>query len=120
MAGRMNTLIDPDTNKAITGAIEVVDSHTVRLNLPKSDITLIVGAADYPAAIVHKSYDNTAEGLLNSPGTGPYLAEARKVGVKAVLVKNENHKWWDAAKRLFGPRGIYRLWHRPNSFLRRC
>ena len=77
--------------------IEVVDSHTVRLNLPKSDITLIVGAADYPAAIVHKSYDNTAEGLLNSVGTGPYLPESLEVGVKAVLVKNENHKWWDAA-----------------------
>ena len=80
-------MIDPDTNKAIAGVIEVVDSHTVRLNLPKSDITLIVGAADYPAAIVHKSYDNTAEGLLDSPGTGPYLAESLEVGVKAVLVK---------------------------------
>ena len=107
MAGRMNTLIDPDTNKAIAGAIEVVDSHTVRLNLPKSDITLIVGAADYPAAIVHKSYDNTAEGLLNSPGTGPYLAESLEVGVKAVLVKNENHKWWDAANGAYLDRVEY-------------
>ena len=26
---------------------------TVRLNLPKPDITLIAGMADYPAAIVH-------------------------------------------------------------------
>jgi len=96
MAGRMATLIDPDTNKAIPGAIEKVDSHTVKLNLPKPDITIIVGAADYPAAVVHSSYDDTPEGLLSSPGTGPYLPESLEVGVKGVLVRNENHSWWDA------------------------
>ena len=96
MAGRMATLIDPDTNKAIAGAIEKVDAHTVKLNLPRPDITIIVGAADYPAAVVHSSYDNTPEGLLNTPGTGPYVAESLEVGVKGVLVRNENHSWWDA------------------------
>ena len=96
MAGRMATLIDPDTNKAIEGAIEKVDAHTVKLNLPRPDITIIVGAADYPAAVVHSSYDNTPEGLLNTPGTGPYVAESLEVGVKGVLVRNENHSWWDA------------------------
>jgi len=101
MAGRMATLIDSDTNKAIEGAIEKVDSHTVRLNLPQPDITIIVGAADYPAAVVHSSYDNTAEGLLTSPGTGPYLPESIEVGVKGVLVRNENHSWWDAKNGAF-------------------
>ncbi len=101
MAGRMATLIDPDTNKAIAGAIEKVDSHTVRLNLPQPDITIIVGAADYPAAVVHSSYDNTAEGLLTSPGTGPYLPESMEVGVKGVLVRNTNHSWWDAKNGAF-------------------
>ena len=96
MAGRMATLINPDTNKAIDGAIEVVDTHTLRLNLPKPDITIIVGAADYPAAIVHKSYDNSAEMLTNNPiGTGPYLPESHEVGVKGVLVRNPNHTWWN-------------------------
>ena len=52
MAGRFATLIDPNTNQALEGAIEVVDDHTVRLNLPKPDISLIPGMADYPAAIV--------------------------------------------------------------------
>ena len=51
MAGRMATLIDPNTNKAGAGVIEVVDSHTVRLNLPTPDITIIVGAADYPSFV---------------------------------------------------------------------
>ncbi len=96
MAGRMNSLIDPDTKKAAKGVIEVVDSHTVRLNLPKPDITIIVGACDYPAAIVHKSHDDTAEGMMANPiGTGPYKPESMEVGVKAVLVRNDGHTWWN-------------------------
>ena len=95
MAGRFATLIDPNTNKAIEGAIEVVDSHTVRLNLPKPDISLVPGMADYPAAIVHASH-NPDDMLTNPVGTGPYLPESLEVGVKSALVRNENHSWWNA------------------------
>ncbi len=95
MAGRMATLIDPATEKALDGAIEVVDSHTVKLNLPAPDISLIAGMADYPAAIVHADYD--AENVMDSVplGTGPYKPESLKVGEKAVLVRNTDHKWWN-------------------------
>ena len=97
MAGRMASLIDPATNKAGSGVIEIVDSHTVRLNLTSPDITIIVGAADYPAAVVHSSHDDTPEGMMANPiGTGPYLPESMEVGVKGVLVRNENHSWWNA------------------------
>ncbi|KIN78422.1 ABC transporter substrate-binding protein [Sulfitobacter mediterraneus] len=93
MAGRFATLIDEATGKAIEGAIQVVDSHTVKLMLPASDITLIPGMADYPAAIVHSSF--TADSMLDNPiGTGPYLPETLEVGVKGVLVKNPDHTWW--------------------------
>lgn len=94
MAGRFATIIDADTNKALEGAIEVVDAHTVRLNLPKPDISLVPGMADYPAAIVHSSHD--PDNMLGNPiGTGPYLPEKLEVGVKAVMVRNENHTWWN-------------------------
>ncbi len=92
MAGRFATLIDPETNVAIEGAIEVVDPMTVRLNLPAPDISLIPGMADYPAAIVHSSYDPAD--AANSIGTGPYLIEEVEVGVKAALVRNPDHTWW--------------------------
>jgi peptide/nickel transport system substrate-binding protein len=93
MAGRFATLIDADTNQAIEGSIEVVDSHTVKLNLPAPDITLVAGMADYPAAIVHSSYDggNPAD---NPIGTGPYLPEEMEVGIRAVLTRNPDHTWW--------------------------
>ena len=95
MAGRMATLIDDATGQAGDGVIEVVDSHTVRLNLPSPDISLIPGMADYPAAIVHSSHNG--DDMLSSPvGTGPYLPESLEVGVKGVLGRNENHTWWNA------------------------
>ncbi len=97
MAGRFAILVDPNTNLALEGAIEVVDTHTVRLNLPNPDISLIAGMADYPAAIVHSSHDPN-DMLSNPVGTGPYLPESLEVGVKGVLVRNENHTWWNAGK----------------------
>lgn len=97
MAGRFAILIDEATEKAIDGAVEVVDTHTVKLNLPASDITLIAGMSDYPAAIVPESF--TAETMTSNPvGTGPYLPESNEVGVKAVLVRNEDHDWWGYAE----------------------
>jgi len=96
MAGRMATLIDPDTNKAADGAIVVVDSHTVQLNCSSSDITIVPGMADYPAAIVHSSH--SAETMLSNPiGTGYMLPESHEVGVKSVLVRNQGHDWWGYA-----------------------
>ncbi len=95
MAGRFAVLVDPETNRALDGGIEVVDSHTVRLNLPRPDISLIAGMADYPAAIVHASH-NGDDMLTNPIGTGPYLPESLSVGEKGVLVRNENHSWWNA------------------------
>ncbi len=92
MAGRFATLIDADTNKALAGAIEVVDSNTVRLNLPKPDISLIAGMSDYPSAITHSSFQTTD--FTKNVGTGPYLIETLEVGVKCTLVRNENHAWW--------------------------
>lgn len=92
MASRMGSLVDAETRQARDGAITVVDDTTVRLTLVRPDITLIAGFSDYPAAIVHQSFNGNP--LDNPIGTGPYLPETFEVGVRAVLVKNENHEWW--------------------------
>ncbi|OSQ48976.1 ABC transporter substrate-binding protein [Marivita geojedonensis] len=93
MAARMASLVDPDTGKAAEGAITVVDSHTVLLKTSSPDITIIPGMADYPAAIVHSSFD--ANTMLENPiGTGFMLPESHEVGVKGVLVRNEGFDWW--------------------------
>ncbi|WP_298920384.1 ABC transporter substrate-binding protein [uncultured Roseobacter sp.] len=93
MAGRFGVLIDEGSGQAIDGAITIVDRHTVKLALPRPDISLIPGMADYPAAITPAGFN--AETMLENPvGTGPYLPESLEVGVKGVLVKNPDHAWW--------------------------
>ena len=96
MAGRMASLIDADTGQAADGAIVVLDSHTVQLNTSAPDITIIAGMADYPAAIVHSSH-NPDDMLGTAVGTGPYKPESLEVGVKGVIVRNEDHDWWGYA-----------------------
>ena len=96
MAGRMATLIDADSGQAADGAIVVLDSHTVQLNTSAPDITIIAGMADYPAAIVHSSH-NPDDMLGTAVGTGPYKPESLEVGVKGVVVRNEDHDWWGYA-----------------------
>ena len=72
MAGRMASLIDPATEKADSNAIKVIDSHTVQLNCLASDITIIAGMADYPAAVVHSSFDpaTMASYIMNESEVG--------------------------------------------------
>ena len=92
MASRMASLVDGETGQARDGAITVMDDATVRLTLIQPDITLIAGFSDYPAAVVHQSFNG--DPLDNPIGTGPYIPGEFEVGVKAVLVKNEDHNWW--------------------------
>jgi peptide/nickel transport system substrate-binding protein len=93
MAGRLSAMVDPDTKQARDGAITVVDTHTVTLKLSGPDITVIIGLADYPAAVVHPSFDGD-DPVATAIGTGPYFPESFETGIKAVLVKKDDH-WWN-------------------------
>jgi len=94
MASRMTALIDAETGQARDGAIAVTDDLTVTLTLAAPDITLIAGFSDYPAAIVPQGFEG--DPMAAPKGTGPYLPEELSVGVKSVLVRNEDHAWWGA------------------------
>lgn len=96
MAARMGALVDPDTGVAREGAIEIVDDMTVRLNFPASDITLIAGIADYPAAVQHRDLIGTNP-LDHGVGTGAYRVTEYEVGVQARLEKNPDHEYWGSA-----------------------
>ncbi|PTE22012.1 diguanylate cyclase [Cereibacter changlensis JA139] len=93
MAGRMATLSDPETKTLRADAVTVVDDQTLALKLSAPDITLIANLADYPAAVVHQSYDN-GDPSVNPVGTGPYLPETVEIGVRLVLARNTDHTWW--------------------------
>ncbi len=97
MATRMGGLVDPDTGMARDGAIVIVDDHTVQINYPAPDITLIPGIADYPAAVQHRDLIGTNP-LDHGIGTGAYrIDENYEVGVRASLVRNTEHDYWGEA-----------------------
>ncbi len=92
MATRMGGLVDPDTQGLREDALEVVDDHTLRVTLPQPDITLVASLADYPAALVHRSY--TGGDIMADPiGTGPFLPVSYDVGVRGVAERRED-PWW--------------------------
>ncbi|MEM8850000.1 MAG: ABC transporter substrate-binding protein [Pseudomonadota bacterium] len=95
MATRVAALQDPTTNKLADGAVEIVDDHTLRLTLSRPDISLMAALSDYPAAVMHRSYDG-GDPVANPIGTGAYLPVANEVGVIQVLERNADHAYWRA------------------------
>ena len=93
MASRMGPLVDADTKQARAGGIERIDDHTVRINLPSPDISLIAGMADYPALVMHRSYDGGNDPMAGlAIGTGPFTLVSYDVGVGARAERREG--WW--------------------------
>jgi peptide/nickel transport system substrate-binding protein len=94
VASRMGALVDASTKKAVSGAIEKVDDFTVKLNLPKPDISLIPGMADYPAVIMHRSYDGETDPMKAfAITTGPCELVSWQPQVSAE-VKRKEKPWW--------------------------
>lgn len=93
MAARVSSLINPDTGLARDGAITVTDPLTLVLKTATPDISIIPGVADYPAAVVHSSYDPAKPTEL--VGTGPYRLASVEVGVATTLERiTDEHPWW--------------------------
>jgi len=93
MPGRLAALQDPETNQLRDGAVEVIDPLTVRLNLSSPDISTMVGLSDYPAAVMHPSYDG-GDPFAHGIGTGPYRPVSYDTGIMAVLERHPDHSWW--------------------------
>ncbi|PZQ96130.1 MAG: diguanylate cyclase [Cereibacter sphaeroides] len=103
MTSRVGSLIDDATGKLREGAVEKVDPLTVRLNLVKPDIALIPQLCDYPALVVHRSFDETGGDLVNHAiGTGPFQLVSWDVGQKVVYKRREDNKWWNGEVYLDG------------------
>jgi len=102
MASRMTTLIDRATGEMSEYVIERLDDMTVRLHLPRPDITLIAGMVDYPALVVHRGFTPDMS-LMETPlGTGPFELVSLEVEYKAVVRRRENGAWWGGETHLDG------------------
>jgi peptide/nickel transport system substrate-binding protein len=93
-----------ETFGAIDGAIQKVDDLTVKLVLPRPDITIIPAFVDYPALIVHRGFGEAGGDLTANPiGTGPWELEAMEVGARATYKKRTNGVWWGDTVDGLGP-----------------
>lgn len=93
MSSRFPGLIDPATGQAREGAIIAQDDHTVQLALRAPDIAVIANMSDYPAAIVHESYDG-GDPFDHGIGTGPFRPVEINVGQNCILERNTDQAWW--------------------------
>lgn len=106
MAAPMAALIDTDTGRLADGVMAQLDDHTIRLTLPRPDISLIAGMADYPALIVHRSHGDESD-LAQSPiGTGPFELVSLDAGAGAEVKRRESGAWWGGEAYLDGIRFI--------------
>ena len=94
MASRFPGLVNPDTKTLRDGSVVKVDDMTVKLMLSAPDIAIVPNLADYPAAVVHSSFQDGQDPATNPIGTGPYVPQEVSVGQKATLVRAPNHTWW--------------------------
>ena len=103
MPGRLGTIVDEATGKIRDGAVTKVDDMTVKISLTKPDIALIPSLCDYPALIVHRTFDETGANFAKNPiGTGPFELVSYDVGQKVVYKRREDGKWWDGEVYLDG------------------
>lgn len=84
--------------RMIKGALEVVDKHTLRLNLSKAVLSAPEDLYNYPTAIVHPSFKAPLSD--NMIGTGPFALTELKVGEKCILKRvkktkdGKDFKYW--------------------------
>ncbi len=76
------------------GAVEKVDSHTVRLHLNRAELSIPENLYNYPTAIVHRRFSDEGGDLSKNPvGTGPYELTKYSVAERAELTKRKSGYW---------------------------
>ncbi len=80
--------------RMISGAVEQVDDHTVRLNLTAPVLSIPENLYNYPTAIVHRRFDEEGGDLAKNPvGTGPYRLAEFQVGERCLLKRRSDEYW---------------------------
>ncbi|MEM6663392.1 MAG: ABC transporter substrate-binding protein [Pseudomonadota bacterium] len=103
MATRMGGLVDSDTRHLREGAITKIDDLTIRLTLPEADISIIPGLADYPAMVMHSSYQGGDDPVAaHEIGTGPYRLLTYRPGDRAEVRRRDGFTWWGGTPPLDG------------------
>lgn len=89
--------------RMIDGAVEVVDAHTVRLQLSSPVLSMPENLYNYPTAIVHRGFSGDI--VADKNGTGAYQIAENTVGDRAIVKKANfaSGSYWGANVDHIGP-----------------
>ena len=79
------------TKRAIDGAVEIVDSHTVKIRNSQPVLAIPENLYNYPTMIVHRGFQGNLSEEKN--GTGPYTLTEFAIGERAVLKRTDMPYW---------------------------
>ncbi len=79
------------TKRAIDGAVEIVDDHTVKIRNKQAVLAIPENLYNYPTMIVHRGFQGDI-GKENN-GTGPYQLADFAIGEKAILKRTDKPYW---------------------------
>lgn len=96
MASRLLGLCEAGGGPLRADAIALEDDHTLTLRLSAPNIALIADLSDYPAALVHPSYDG-GDPFAHGIGTGPFRPVELIPGERCVLERDSTRPWWGSA-----------------------
>lgn len=99
MTQRLWGLFDPASGQLRNGAVTIEDDHTLSLRLSTPNIALIADLSDYPAAVVHPSFEG-GNPFTHGIGTGAFRPVKHATGERCILERNIEHRWWGEA--IFG------------------
>jgi peptide/nickel transport system substrate-binding protein len=91
--GKKDKAGKPIISKSMTpGAVEKIDANTVRLNLNRAELAIPENLYNYPAAIVHRRFEEMGGNLMKNPiGTGPFDLVQYAVGEQATFKKRRDY-----------------------------
>jgi len=93
----LDRILDPSTGATLRANLQgavvtVVDAHTVKVQKPTPDATLLAVLAMPEAAIVSRKWVQGGANLkLTANGTGPFLLKSYEPSVRAALARNPHY-----------------------------
>ncbi|MEM6482568.1 MAG: ABC transporter substrate-binding protein [Pseudomonadota bacterium] len=96
MASRLVGMCEAGGGPLRQDAITLEDEHTLILRLSSPNIALMADLSDYPAALVHPSYDG-GDPFVHGIGTGPFRPVELVPGERCVLERDADRDWWGSA-----------------------
>lgn len=80
--------------RMISGAVEKIDAHTLRLNLAVPSLAIPENLFHYGAAMLHRRFDDEGGDISKNPvGTGPYRLAEYEMGEKCLLERRAEPYW---------------------------